>query len=171
MTYCSSPICTWHSTQKRGSAPRPPSIHPQKGPPPPVHCTSRKAFILGGPEGWMASVPSDPRQAGCPQPLAISRHYFFIQCSKSQREPEKVIPERESSPVTSSLQPHSNRDLNIFPEPRRLKSNPLPVKPWGPCEIPQRKKQLFLGSPNPQEPSLRALGLSPASMYLWDGQS
>lgn len=68
------------------------------------------------------------------------------------------------SPVTSPTQPHSNRDLNIFPEQRRLKSNPTPMNP-GALAIPTEKKAAISRFPQtPRTQSQGSLGLSPASI-------
>lgn len=69
--------------------------------------------------------------------------------------------------MASPTQPHSNRDLNIFPEPGRLKSNPPPPEPWGPCRNPYREKAAISRFPQtPRTQSQGSLGLGPASMYL-----
>lgn len=62
ITYCSSPDLHVASQPRKEAVPQAAlPIYPQKGPPPPAHCTSRQGFHPGvGPEGWMASVPSDP---------------------------------------------------------------------------------------------------------------
>lgn len=156
------------STQNRGSAPGcPPSI-PRKGPPPPAHCTSRQGFHPGvGPEGWMVSVASDPQgRQGTPnhQPSADITFHPALKRPEGTRE---GTTERESSPVTSPTQPHSNRDLNIFPEPEKLKSNPPPPEPQGPCRNPYREKAAISRFPQtPGTQSQGSLGLDPASMYL-----
>lgn len=99
MTYCSSPHLHVASQPRKEAVPpgRPPSI-PKKGPPPPAHCTSRQGFHPAvGPEGWMASVPSDPRAGRVPPTTGHQQTLLFIQCSKSQREPEKV--QQRENPV------------------------------------------------------------------------
>lgn len=85
------PITRGTSTQKRGSALcHPPSI-PKKGPPPTSPTAPpEKAFILGWDlRGWMARCPL--RSQGSSREFPNYRHQqtlLFIQCSKSQREPE-----------------------------------------------------------------------------------
>lgn len=174
ITYCPSPHLHVASQPRTEAVPQAalPSI-PRKGPPPPAHCTSRQGFHPGvGPEGWMASVASDPQgRQGTPnhQPSADITFHPALKRPEGTRE---GTTERESSPVTSPTQPHSNRDLNIFPEPEKLKSNPPPPEPQGPCRNPYREKAAISRFPQtPGTQSQGSLGLDPASMYLleWAG--
>lgn len=105
MTYCSSPHLHVASQPRKEAVPpgRPPHPSPKRAPPHQSTAPPEKAFILGWDlrAGWLVS-PQIPGQAGCPQPLAISRHYFSSSAQKARGNQRRYNRER----IQSSDLPH-----------------------------------------------------------------
>lgn len=89
---------------------------PQPFPTPPAHSSSGQGFLPGiEPKDWPVGPLRPPWQAGHPQPPPSSMHHFHPAPIQPEGTREGAA-ERASSPVTSPTQPHSNGDLNVFPE-------------------------------------------------------
>lgn len=126
--------------------PCPPS--PQS-PPPLAHSSSGQSFHPGrGPEG-LTSCPLRPPGRPVTPMAAPEAHTTSTEHPGGHREPEEELQREHPALLPPPPQPHSNRDLNVFPELGASQSNPPPFGPFALTEIPTEKEQLFLGSQTP----------------------